>query len=153
MPTRAPRTAGRLLTALASTILLASSPQTAHAQEAPRPAEGTSPAAEEQAALDAKLANAAIPPGPLTFGAEPLAAVEGAAADAAAGASCEITADSASALALAPVWPEVLAGTMATPSPMTLSRYDNQAGLYDPSAPAGRPGCRRWGCGYRRGRR
>ncbi|MGW9348803.1 hypothetical protein [Nocardiopsis flavescens] len=98
------------------------------------PAAHAAPAAPP-APVDPALA--AIPSGPLTFGAEALASAREAAAGAAAGASCAITADTATALALAPVWAEVVAGTMATPSPMTLSRYDTQPGLYDP---AGREG-------------
>lgn len=134
---RTPGRAGRLLAALASAVLLACLPQAVHADEV----------SEDQLALEAKLANAAIPPGQLTFGAEALAAAEGAATDAAANASCHVTPQQATALALAPVWPEVIAGSMATPSPMTLSRYDGQDGLYDPARRAGlffNPGVGLW---------
>lgn len=132
------------LTALAAATLIAASPQTVQASPdggtefVPTPAETPSEriAAEEEALKD-KLANAQIPPGPLSFGAEPLAAAQSAAEDAAADASCTISAQEATALALAPVWPEVAAGSSEPPSPMTLSRYDNQSGLYDP---AGRDG-------------
>lgn len=128
------------LTALAAAALLYA-PQTALADTpdfVPTPAD--TPAEREAAdrqALNDKLAATAIPPGPLSFGAEPLAAARSAAERAAADASCSITSESATALALAPVWPEVSASSPLPPSPMTLSRYDNQSGLYDP---AGRDG-------------
>lgn len=133
-----------MLTALAAATLIAASPQTALADPTdgtefvPTPAETPAErAAAEEEALEAKVANAQVPPGPLSFGAEPLAAAQGAAEDAAAAASCTISAEEATAMALAPVWPEVSAGSPEPPSPMTLSRYDNQSGLYDP---AGRDG-------------
>lgn len=133
--------ARHVLTALASAALLLAAANTVLAAEvAPQ-------TTEEQAALDAELENAAIPSGPLIFGAQALASVEEAAADAAAGASCPISAQSAAYLALAPTWPEVVAGTMAAPSPMTLSRYDDQAGLYDPDGREGlffNPGVGMW---------
>ncbi|WP_433869877.1 hypothetical protein [Saccharopolyspora sp. CA-218241] len=69
--------------------------------------------------------------GPLRFGAEPLAAVESAATAAAADATCSISATTATHLLLAPTWPEV-APSGAAPSPMTLSRYDDQPALADP---------------------
>ncbi|GAB3489103.1 hypothetical protein [Nocardiopsis coralliicola] len=100
-----------------------------------------------QAVAEAKRAQAPIAPGDLTFGAEPLAAAESAAADAASGAACSVSADEATALTLAPVWPEVAAGSTDAPSPMTLSRYDNQDGLYDPSGRDGlffNPGVGLW---------
>ena len=71
------------LTALAAATLIAASPQTVQASPdggtefVPTPAETPSEriAAEEEALKD-KLANAQIPPGPLSFGAEPLAAAQ-----------------------------------------------------------------------------
>ncbi|GHD25480.1 hypothetical protein GCM10007147_22870 [Nocardiopsis kunsanensis] len=135
----------RLASVLAAAALAVTLPQTAHAAETPADGPNTAPtapapadrAAEDRLAAEAELEHAAVPPGPLTFGAEALSSVESAAADAAAGASCGISAKEATAMALAPVWPEIVTGTQATPSPMTLSRFDNQAGLYDP---AGRDG-------------
>lgn len=131
----------RLTSVLAAAALALTIPQAAHAADtpaddptttsvAPAPADR---ATEDRLAAEAKLENAAVPPGPLTFGADALSAVEGAAADAADGASCSISAEEATAMALAPVWPEILTGTQDTPSPMTLSRFDNQEGLYDPA--------------------
>ncbi|WP_017609177.1 hypothetical protein [Nocardiopsis xinjiangensis] len=141
MPGHTPGRLRRLTSVLAATALALTLPQATHAADAP--ADGpTAPApadraTEDRLAAEAELEHAAVPPGPLTFGAEALSAVEGAAADAAGGASCGISAKEATAMSLAPVWPEVLTGTMDTPSPMTLSRFDNQEGLYDP---AGRDG-------------
>lgn len=144
------RTLRPALVAVAAAALIAVSPQTALAAPAPVndpdapvrfvPTPADTPAeraAADQEALEEKLAATAVPPGPLTFGAEPLAAARSAAESAAAGASCAISPGQATALALAPVWPEVSAGSSLAPSPMTLSRYDNQSGLYDP---AGRDG-------------
>ncbi|WP_344678203.1 hypothetical protein [Saccharopolyspora taberi] len=68
---------------------------------------------------------------PLTFGAEPYRAVKDAAAKAVGEAGCEVSADAAANLALSTTWPEV-AGSGEAPSPMTLSRYDDQASLADP---------------------
>ncbi|MCI2422068.1 hypothetical protein MOQ72_32015 [Saccharopolyspora sp. K220] len=70
-------------------------------------------------------------PGPLVFGAEPLDAVRSAASDAAGQADCTISATDATHLTLATTWPEV-AGSGQAPSPMTLSRYDDQTSLADP---------------------
>ncbi|WP_017606425.1 hypothetical protein [Nocardiopsis alkaliphila] len=131
----------RALAGLATAALIALTPQVSMADSTdfvPTPAD-TSAEREtaDQQSLKDKLAATAVPPGPLSFGAEPLAAARSAAESAAAGASCAISADAATALALAPVWPEVSAGSSVAPSPMTLSRYDNQSGLYDP---AGREG-------------
>ena len=138
------RTLPGALATLAATALIAITPQAALAgpddstEFVPTPAETPSEriAAEEEARA-AEIANAQVPPGPLSFGAEPLAAAQNAAEEAATGAACAISAEEATALALAPVWPEVAAGSPEPPSPMTLSRYDNQSGLYDP---AGRDG-------------
>ncbi|KAA5832713.1 hypothetical protein ABT337_12900 [Saccharopolyspora hirsuta] len=69
--------------------------------------------------------------GELKFGAEPYEAVSSAAADAAGKASCEISAEDATNLVLSPTWPEV-SGSGDSPSPMTLSRYDDQTSLADP---------------------
>ncbi|GAB3710018.1 hypothetical protein [Nocardiopsis oceani] len=141
------------LTAFVTAAVLAASPQAALADGDPvefTPTPAGTPAeraAADQDVLEAKLANAEVPPGQLTFGSEPLAAAESAAESAADGASCAISADEATALALAPVWPEVSAGTPDTPSPMTLSRYDNQDGLYDPEGRDGlffNPGVGLW---------
>jgi hypothetical protein len=122
------RPTGRLLAVLASTALLASLPQTALASGADRPV-----GAAEQAVLDLKPANSPVNPGPLVFGAEPLQDVRTAAGTASADASCAISPREATAMTLAPVWPEVGAGSPGAPSPMTLSRYDNQDTLYDPA--------------------
>ncbi len=112
------------LTALAAAALLCA-PQTALAapddtvEFVPTPADTPAERAEaDREAVEEKLANTAIPPGPLSFGAEPLAAARNAAEGAAAGASCAITAESATALALAPVWPEVSASSSLPPSPV-----------------------------------
>lgn len=84
-----------------------------------------------------KLRNAAVEPvADLHFGAEPLAAITETAARVVETAGCAITAEQATALALAPTWPET-SGDGASPSPMTLSRYDIQETLGDP---AGRQG-------------
>ncbi|GAA4619700.1 hypothetical protein GCM10023108_45870 [Saccharopolyspora hordei] len=69
--------------------------------------------------------------GDLKFGAEPYEAVQSAAADAAGKADCEISTTAATNLVLSPTWPEV-AGSGDSPSPMTLSRYDDQTSLADP---------------------
>lgn len=136
----------RVTAVLAAAALAATLPQSAHAAGTPSDAPATAGpdasapadrATEDRLAEEASLENAAIPPGPLTFGAEALSAVEDAAADAAGSASCGISAEEATALSVAPIWPEIVTGEMATPSPMTLSRFDNQEGLYDP---AGRDG-------------
>ncbi|OZM72073.1 hypothetical protein CFN78_16130 [Amycolatopsis antarctica] len=95
------------------------------------------PAGKDPAAIQLERENAAVAAGPLSFGAEPLQAVEAAAAKAAPAAGCPVTAAEATALTLAPTWPEVASGSTEPPSPMTLSRFDNQASLYDPE---GRPG-------------
>ncbi|WP_243792423.1 hypothetical protein [Saccharopolyspora gloriosae] len=68
---------------------------------------------------------------PLKFGAESYEAVRSAAAAAAKDADCSVSADAATNLTLAMTWPEV-AGSGAAPSPMTLSRYDDQTALGDP---------------------
>ncbi|QUH04655.1 hypothetical protein HUO13_31260 [Saccharopolyspora erythraea] len=68
---------------------------------------------------------------PLQFGAEPYAAVQAAAAKAVEQAECQVSAEAATNLTLATTWPEV-AGSGEPPSPMTLSRYDDQASLADP---------------------
>lgn len=132
----------RLTSVLAAAALTAALPQFAHAADEP-----ADRATEDRLAAEAKLENAAVPPGPLTFGADALSAAEDAAADAAGSASCGITSEEATALALAPVWPEVVTGEAATPSPMTLSRFDNQEGLYDPDGRDGlffNPGVGLW---------
>ncbi|TDD36558.1 hypothetical protein [Saccharopolyspora elongata] len=72
-----------------------------------------------------------VAPGPLVFGTEPYAAVSAAAEEAAGAADCTISAEAATNLALSTTWPEV-AGSGKAPSPMTLSRYDDQTSLADP---------------------
>lgn len=72
-----------------------------------------------------------VAPGPLRFGAVPHAEARSAATDAAATADCAISAAEATDLTLSPTWPEVAPSGNA-PSPMTLSRYDDQASLADP---------------------
>lgn len=67
----------------------------------------------------------------LQFGSEPLEHVRLAASDAADNAECAVTHESASAMVLAMTWPEV-APSGAPPSPMTLSRWDDQPALGDP---------------------
>lgn len=132
----------RLTSVLAAAALAVTLPQAANAADEPADRTG-----EDRLAAEAKLANAAVPPGPLTFGAEALSAVEEAAADAAGGASCGISAEEATAMALAPIWPEIVTGTLDAPSPMTLSRFDNQEGLYDPDGRDGlffNPGVGLW---------
>jgi len=44
--------------------------------------------------------------------------------------ACGLTRDQLAAMVMVPTFTETGAGTQYTPSPMTLSRYDNQAGLY-----------------------
>jgi hypothetical protein len=44
--------------------------------------------------------------------------------------ACGLTRDALAAMVMVPTYTETGAGTTYTPSPMTLSRYDNQAGLY-----------------------
>lgn len=90
---------------------------------------------ENPRAIELTRQNAWVKAGPLQFGTEPLEAVQQAATDAAPGAGCEINAESATALTLAPTWPEV-SPEGEPPSPMTLSRYDNQASLGDPEGRA-----------------
>ncbi|MGW3472501.1 hypothetical protein ACWDKQ_29445 [Saccharopolyspora sp. NPDC000995] len=72
-----------------------------------------------------------VAPGPLVFGAETYEAVSSAAATAAGAADCTISAQAATNLTLSTTWPEV-AGSGEAPSPMTLSRYDDQTSLADP---------------------
>ncbi|WP_406688924.1 hypothetical protein REH65_22055 [Saccharopolyspora sp. ID03-671] len=72
-----------------------------------------------------------VPLAPLHFGAEPYEAVETAAATAAGEADCSISTTAATYLTLSTTWPEV-SPSGASPSPMTLSRYDDQASLADP---------------------
>ncbi|MEV0058161.1 hypothetical protein AB0H34_47730 [Saccharopolyspora shandongensis] len=72
-----------------------------------------------------------VAPGPLVFGTEPYEAVSAAAKEAAGAADCTISAEAATNLALSTTWPEV-AGSGKAPSPMTLSRYDDQTSLADP---------------------
>lgn len=78
-----------------------------------------------------RMQRAQVDPGPLKFGSEPLAQVQAAAEDAASDASCEVSASEATDLTLSPTWPEV-SGDGEAPSPMTLSRYDDQSSLLDP---------------------
>ncbi|MES0833908.1 MULTISPECIES: hypothetical protein [Nocardiopsis] len=126
------RPAGRLIAVLASAALVAALPQSALASGAD-PGADRPVTAEEQEVIDLKLANSPVNPGPLVFGAQPLQDVRTAAGTASADASCAITPQEATAMTLAPVWPEVGAGSPGAPSPMTLSRYDNQDTLYDPA--------------------
>lgn len=67
----------------------------------------------------------------LEFGTKPYGEVQSAASDAAGAASCSISTEDATHLALAPTWPEV-SPTGEAPSPMTMSRYDDQTSLADP---------------------
>lgn len=66
------------------------------------------------------------------FGAGPLDAVNTAAAEyvTAGRSSCGISVRGLAGLMLAPTYGETGAGTLAAPSPMTLSRYDVEIGLY-----------------------
>lgn len=72
-----------------------------------------------------------VPFAPLHFGAAPYEAVETAATTAAGEADCSISATEATYLTLSTTWPEV-SPSGASPSPMTLSRYDDQTSLADP---------------------
>ena len=74
-------------------------------------------------------------PGDRSFGDNPLDQVLAAAADASASAKCSISANGLAALMLAPTYPETGAGTSASPSPMTLSRWDRDVGLHSLSDP------------------
>ncbi len=74
-----------------------------------------------------------------TFGTAPLAAVMNSAASASAAASCSISRNGLAALMLAPTFPETGAGSVATPAPMTLSRYDRDVALYSMSDPTTHP--------------
>ena len=73
-----------------------------------------------------------VAPGPLRFGTVPHSQVRSAATAAARSADCAISATEATDLTLSPTWPEVAPSGNA-PSPMTLSRYDDQASLADPN--------------------
>ncbi|MFC7340939.1 hypothetical protein [Saccharopolyspora griseoalba] len=72
-----------------------------------------------------------VAPGPLRFGTAPYAQVRAAATAAAGSAACEVSPAEATDLTLSPTWPEVAPSGNA-PSPMTLSRYDDQPSLSDP---------------------
>lgn len=88
------------------------------------------------AAQEEKLANAWVDPKQdLQFGAKPLEWVQQSSANAAANASCEISAESATAMVIAMTWPET-SPSGESPSPMTLSRYDTQSTLGDPEGRA-----------------
>lgn len=78
-----------------------------------------------------KRERARVSAAPLRFGAEAYESVRSAAADAAGSAGCSVSTDAATYLTLAMTWPEV-AGSGESPSPMTLSRYDDQTALADP---------------------
>ncbi|MBE9376263.1 hypothetical protein IQ251_17575 [Saccharopolyspora sp. HNM0983] len=80
---------------------------------------------------EVRMQRAQVASAPLQFGSEPLAQVRAAAEDAAAEASCGLDASEVTDLTLAPTWPEV-SGDGEAPSPMTLSRYDDQSSLLDP---------------------
>ena len=67
----------------------------------------------------------------LQVGAIPLEHVQAAATHAAGRAECAVTDGSATAMLLAMTWPEV-SPSGEPPSPMTLSRWDNQPSLGDP---------------------
>lgn len=71
----------------------------------------------------------------LKFGTEPYEAVQAAATEAVGSAGCSVSAEAAANLALAPTWPEVSPSGEA-PSPMTMSRYDDQTSLADPEGRA-----------------
>ncbi|MCX2732269.1 hypothetical protein OOZ19_18685 [Saccharopolyspora sp. NFXS83] len=78
-----------------------------------------------------KHERARVAAAPLKFGAESYESVRSAAADAAGTADCSVSTDAATYLTLSTTWPEV-AGSGEAPSPMTLSRYDDQTALADP---------------------
>lgn len=80
---------------------------------------------------EVRMQRAQVAPGPLLFGSEPLAQVRAAGEDAASDASCGVSASEVTDLTLSPTWPEV-SGEGKAPSPMTLSRYDDQSSLLDP---------------------
>nr|WP_106581176.1 hypothetical protein [Murinocardiopsis flavida] len=142
---RLPTPLSALCAVLASAALVVTAPQAGAdtGGGSPSPAkDGTDPAVVQQ-----KIENAPVDAGPLAFGAEPLKAVQDAAGAAASDAACAISAADATALTLAPTWPEVASGSPEAPSPMTLSRYDNQQGLYDPQGREGlffNPGVGLW---------
>lgn len=69
--------------------------------------------------------------GPLHFGSAPYSEVRSAATAAAENAACGISAGEVTKLTLSPTWPEV-APSGEAPSPLTLSRYDDQVSLADP---------------------
>lgn len=149
LATRASRRPARTaLTVTAVAAALIATPQLASAVgDDDNPIRTGGPAGKDPAAAQLERDNAAVAAGPLSFGAEPLAAVKAAAKTAAADASCDVSAKEATALTLAPTWPEVAAGSTDAPSPMTLSRYDNQDSLYDPKGREGlffNPGVGMW---------
>ncbi|WP_129668025.1 hypothetical protein [Phytoactinopolyspora endophytica] len=87
---------------------------------------------DDATAEDLKEANAWVPAEQqLRFGAKPLQYVRDAAGRAANQAGCSISKKNATALVTAMTWPES-SPSGAAPSPMTLSRYDNQTSLGDP---------------------
>ncbi|MDA3628616.1 hypothetical protein OU415_24500 [Saccharopolyspora sp. WRP15-2] len=86
---------------------------------------------ENRAADDLLRERAWVKAGPLKFGAEPYDAVHSAAGDAAGKADCSISTADATNLVLSTTWPEV-SGSGDSPSPMTMSRYDDQTALADP---------------------
>ncbi|HYF46925.1 MAG TPA: hypothetical protein VD926_11985, partial [Acidimicrobiales bacterium] len=71
-----------------------------------------------------------------TFGSEPLDDVRHWAAEE---ARCGLTPNKLTALMLAPVFPETGAPSGTSPSPMTLSRWDDQPGLHSFGTTSGQP--------------
>lgn len=68
-----------------------------------------------------------------SFSAQGLADVQSAAAGYARPSGCSLSDNGLAGLLLSPTYPETGAGTSATPSPMTLSRWDRDIGLYSMS--------------------
>ncbi|MGH8794843.1 MAG: hypothetical protein ACRDXX_19650 [Stackebrandtia sp.] len=106
------------------------------------PAGADEPAAEQEPDYEAlaykwKLEKAAEfdPEAELQFGTKPYEDVVAAANEVAGGAACSISPEAATAVSIAPTWPEV-SPSGEPPSPMTLSRYDTQPELGDPEGRA-----------------
>ncbi|MDE0801918.1 MAG: VCBS repeat-containing protein [Acidimicrobiales bacterium] len=78
-------------------------------------------------------ASAAATSSEYSFGAQSLDDVEAAAAAYTRPSGCSISDNGLAAMMLSPTFPETGAGSVATPSPMTLSRWDRDIGLYSMS--------------------
>lgn len=89
-----------------------------------------SPPPEEQRVSAAEVSAAASG---YSFSAQGLADVQSAAAAYQRPSGCNLSTNGLAALMLSPTYPETGAGSSATPSPMTLSRWDRDIGLYSMS--------------------